>query len=264
MKPYYDEDGITIFLGDALDVMRSLAETVDIVVTSPPYNMGLKPGGNGRGMYAPGATGSKGSKFRDGYGAHDDAMPQDDYDEWQRECLVLMWHLAERAVFYNHRPRVEHGHLRAPLSFDFGPDLNPHLRQIIVWDRGTGIDVSLRHFCTRGEWIMLFAGDEFSLRDHSASGLGDVWRITPQSIDGHPAPFPVALPERCIVATGARSVLDPFAGSGSTLVAAKAAGIRAVGIDNNEAYCEIAADRLRSVLGFGASNLLDTGTRGER
>jgi DNA modification methylase len=251
MTPYYDEDGIIVYHADCADVLPTLADdSVDITVTSPPYNMGLVPGGNGRGMYRPGAS-NKAGRFRDGYDGHDDAMPQDEYDEWHRWCLGEMWRVSRLGVFYNHRPRVEHGRLRTPLSWDFGPAV---LRQIITWDRGTGIDVNLRAFCTRGEWIMLFAKDDFVLVDHSASGMGDVWQLGMARGIAHPAPFPLSLPARCIQATGARSVLDPFLGSGTTLRAAKDAGIRAIGIETSERYCEVAAQRLsQGVLPFEAS-----------
>lgn len=234
--------GLSLWQGDGLAHMQTMAdESVDIVVTSPPYNMGLVPGGNGRGMYRPGAS-SKAGRFREGYdGGHDDAMPQDEYDTWQRTCLGEMWRVARLAVFYNHRPRVEHGALRVPLSWEFGPAA---LRQIIVWDRGTGIDVNLRHFCTRQEWIMFFAKPTMQLRDHAASGMGDVWRLGMASGVDHPAPFPVSLPARCIAATGASSVLDPFAGSGSTLRAAADAGIAGIGVELSAAYCDLAIARL--------------------
>jgi site-specific DNA-methyltransferase (adenine-specific) len=248
MKPYYDEDGIRIYHGQALGVMLDLPdESVDIAVTSPPYNMGLVPGGNGRGMYRPGAS-NKAGRFRDGYGTHDDAMPQDDYDEWQRRCLTEMWRIVRYGVFYNHRPRVEHGRLRVPLSWDYGPAV---LRQIITWDRLTGIDVNLRAFCTRGEWIMVFAKEGFRLVSHSASGMGDVWQLGIAREKGHPAVFPLALPTRCIEATGATSVLDPFMGSGTTLRAAKNLGCNAIGVDIEERFCETAAERLaQGVLQF--------------
>lgn len=249
MTPYYDDGVCQIWHGDVLDVLPYMEE-VDIAVTSPPYNMGLVPGGNGRGMYAPGAS-NKAGRFRDGYGAHGDAMPQGEYDEWQREVLTILFGTVRLGVFYNHRPRVEHGRLRVPLSWDFS---GIPLRQIIIWDRGTGIDVNLRNFCTRQEWIMLFAHDAFKLADHAASGMGDVWRLgMERSETGHPAPFPITLPGRCIDATGALSVIDPFMGSGTTLRAAKDRGISAIGIDNYEPYCEIAAKRLaQEVLDFGA------------
>ncbi len=241
MKPYYDEGGITLYLADCEEVLPHL-EVVDLTITSPPYNMGLVPGGNGRGMYRPGAN-NKGGRFRDGYGHHADAMPQAEYDSWQRRVLALCWEASRLGVFYNHRPRIEHGRVRFPLSLDFGD--GPVLRQVITWDRGTGIDVHLRAFCTRGEWIMLFAKPEFFLRSHAASGMGDVWRFGPETaISHHPAPFPLALPARCIQAVPCESVLDPFVGTGTTLVAAKAAGIKGIGIDIEESYLEIAAKRL--------------------
>ncbi len=240
MKPYYDDGTCVIYHGDCLDIIPRLRKRADIVVTSPPYNMGLVPGGNGRGMYRPGAS-NKAGRFRDGYEQHDDAMEQGDYDDWQRACLTAMWRHVTRGVFYNHRPRVEHGRLRTPLGMDYGIPL----RQIIIWDRGTGIDVNYRHFCTRQEWILLFAKQKFTLVDHAASGMGDVWRLGMEHKEtGHPAPFPIGLPARVIAATGARSVLDPFMGSGTTLRAAKDAGIRGVGIDTSEVYCEVAAKRL--------------------
>lgn len=242
IAPYYDDGLCTIYHGRCEEILPDI-ERADIVVTSPPYNMGLTPGGNGRGMYRPGSTGSKGARFRDGYdGANDDAMEQGAYDEWQREILRLCWGKANRAVFYNHRPRVEHGLLRLPLGMDFG---GLPLRQIIIVDRGTGIDVNLTHFCTRQEWILLFAKPTFRLVDHAASGMGDVWRLGMEHTKhGHPAPFPLGLPARAIAASGARSVIDPFMGSGTTLRAAADAGIRAIGIEKVERHCETAVARL--------------------
>lgn len=249
MRKFHEADGQTLWLGDCLEVMRRLPdECVDITVTSPPYNMGLVPGGNGRGMYRPGAS-NKAGRFREGYDASDDAMDQDAYDDWQRACLSEMWRLSRLGVFYNHRPRVEHGVLRMPLSGAYG--IKPVLRQIITWDRGTGIDVNLRQFCTRGEWIMVFAKPAFELVSHAMSGMGDVWNLGMVHGSWHPAPFPVALPIRCIEATGATSVLDPFCGSGTTLRAALDVGIAGIGIDNSETYCRGIVDRLSQPSFFG-------------
>lgn len=241
--PYYANERVTLYLGDCLEVMARMAdESVDIVVTSPPYNMGLVPGGNGRGMYRPGAS-NKAGRFRDGYGGHADAMPYGEYCAWQRRVLAECWRVTRLGVFYNHRPRVEHGELREPLDGDYG---GLRRRQIIVWDRGTGIDVNLRNFCTRQEWIILFAKPDFRLASHSASGMGDIWRLGMETnVPGHPAPFPIELPARCIEATAAQSVLDPFSGSGTTLLAAHNAGIPGIGIDNWEPYCELAVQRYR-------------------
>ena len=60
----------------------------------------------------------------------------------------------------------------------------------------------------------------------------------------HPAPFPETLPLRAIETSHAQKILDPFVGSGTTLLAAKRLGRRAIGIEVSERYCEIAAKRL--------------------
>lgn len=246
-EPHWTDGTVSLYLGDCelilSDWLSEFAHTeAHIVVTSPPYNMGLVPGGNGRGMYRPGAS-SKGGRFRDGYGQVGDDLPQDEYDAQHRRILGLLWETIpdDGAIFWNHRQRVEHGKVRLPLGMDFGIPL----RQIITWDRGTGIAPNLRHFTPVAEWIFLFAKPGFKLRDHSASGYGDVWRLGMARGDhGHPAPFPESLPLRAIDSCAARSVLDPFAGSGTTLVAAKRLGVPAIGIEQNERYCEIAARRL--------------------
>ena len=100
MSAYYSDDLVTLHHGDCLSILASMAdESVDITVTSPPYNMGLVPGGNGRGMYRPGAS-NKAGRFRDGYGEHGDAMDQGDYDDWQRQVLAELWRVSRLAVFY--------------------------------------------------------------------------------------------------------------------------------------------------------------------
>lgn len=230
----------TLYEGDCMEVLPTLP-ALDVTITSPPYNMGLVPGGNGRGMYRPGAS-NKAGRFREGYGIHSDALPQDQYDAWQRECLRAFYAASRLGVFYNHRPRVEHGVLRVPLSFNYGVPL----RQIIIWDRGTGIDVNKRHFCTRQEWIMVFAKPELRLIDHAASGRGDVWRLGMEHDEtGHPAPFPVSLPETILRSVdGVSGVLDPFMGSGSTGIACARLGLAFVGIELEPRYFDIACERV--------------------
>jgi hypothetical protein len=103
------------------------------------------------------------------------------------------------ALFYNHRLRVEHGEVRFPLGLDFGFPIT----KVITWDRGTGIDVTLRNFCSAYEWIVVLAKPDFRLVDHAASGMGDVWRLGMEREDlGHPAPFPVSPAEKAMLATG--------------------------------------------------------------
>lgn len=249
-EPYYSDELVTLYHGDALDLLRSLPDsTVDITITSPPYNMGLTPGGNGRGLYK--HTTQKASRFtNDGYDeAGDDSMEPNEYATLRTLELWEMWRVSRSSVWWNHRPRIIHGELVDPLdALRGGSGRNvPPVRQRITLARPTGIDVNLGHFATRGEYLYVFARTPKLLVDHAASGMGDVWPTTIVTGSEHPAPFAEDVPERCIAATGAASVLDPFVGSGTTLAVAKRLGISAIGIERSERYCEMTAARLGSV-----------------
>ncbi len=98
MKPYYEQDGITLYCGDNRDVLPALDIEVDLVFTSPPYNLGASPGGCGSGFYTPSRGGRSASKWSgfNGYGTHDDAMSLEEYESWQRDVLRWSWQLCSR------------------------------------------------------------------------------------------------------------------------------------------------------------------------
>jgi modification methylase len=118
------------------------------------------------------------------------------------------------------------------------------LRQIVIWRRAGGINFTHTHYLSVHEWIVIFARRGFTLKSRGASGVSDVWEIPQETGSPHPAPFPIALPARAIETAAPRSILDPFMGSGTTLLAAANAGIRAIGIELEERWCEYAARRL--------------------
>ena len=118
------------------------------------------------------------------------------------------------------------------------------LRQVIIWNRETGFNFSTAFFLPKCEWIMIWAQPAWRLADQSTSQVGDVWTIRPENSQRHPAPFPLALPKRASAATTATVVCDPFMGSGTTLRAAKDLGRKAIGIEIDERYCEMAVERL--------------------
>lgn len=252
-EPYYADDLVTLYHGRCEDMLPTLP-AVDLIVTSPPYNLGASPsadfGHYKRGQDTAGGARKWGGVGRAGisYGAHNDAMDPAEYERWQRSVLTACWEgLTDRgAIYYVHKPRVQADTLWTPLT------LNPGLpvRQILFWARSGGVNFGTTHYLPTTEWIIIFAKSGFRLRDRGASGVGDIWRI-PQRPSEHPAPFPVGIPARAIETTVPRAVLDPFAGSGTTLVAAKAAGIPAIGIEIEERHCELAATRLsQGVLDF--------------
>jgi len=253
LEPYYEDDLVTLYHGDALSVMSRLTEKFDLAFTSPPYNLGALPW-PALGHWEPGAVSgsgggekwSGGANSGDGvdYDQHDDALPWSEYVEQQRSTISAMWSLLAEAgaIFYNHKPRVVGSRLWLP--YELFPE-HALLRQEIVWARAGGMNYSPTYYVPTHERIYVLAQEAWRLRSKGASGLGDVWRV-PQQPSDHPAPFPVDLPARAIESTGARTVLDPYAGSGTTLRAAKDAGVRAVGVESSERYCEMAAARLGS------------------
>ncbi len=109
--------------------------------------------------------------------------------------------------------------------------------------------MNARMFCKFDERIIWFVRGDSWKWNQPSTGLGTIWRIArEQQQQGklHPVAFPLAIPIRCISATTDPGdlVLDPFMGSGTSLLAARDCGCRAIGIEVEERYCEIAAKRL--------------------
>ena len=229
----------SIICGDALDVMRRWpAGSVDIIITSPPYNLknssgnGMKDGRGGKW---------KNASLMNGYQEHADDMPYDEYCKWQRSCLKQMLRLIPEngAIFYNHKWRVQRGLLQDRSEILRGLPV----RQIIIWKRKGGINFNAGYFLPTYEVIYLIAKPDFKL-SQGANRYGDVWEITQEMNNPHPAPFPTELIDRIVSSTNAEIILDPFAGSGTTGVAAMNNNRNYILIDNSEKYCELAKLRL--------------------
>ena len=119
------------------------------------------------------------------------------------------------------------------------------IRQTIIWQRAGGMNFNDRFFLPTYEVIYLIAKPNFKLIP-KANGVGDVWRFNQDINNPHPAPFPVALPERIIGSTNAKIVLDPFMGSGTTAVAAKKLKRQYIGIELSPDYCKMAEARVQN------------------
>lgn len=232
-----------IICGDCIEVMRQLPDqSIDLVVTSPPYNLknstgnGMKDGRGGKWANA---------ALINGYSHYSDDMPIDQYNKWQHDCLTEMYRLIkdDGAIFYNHKWRVQAGLLqdRHEIVKDFP------VRQIIIWRRKGGINFNAGYFLPTYEVIYLIAKKKFKLAP-KANAYGDVWEFTQEMKNEHPAPFPVALIERIISSTNANLILDPFMGSGTTAIAAKKLGRSFVGIEISPQYCENSLHRLEGVV----------------
>jgi site-specific DNA-methyltransferase (adenine-specific) len=260
-RPYKRKEVIgdcTLYLGDCCDILPTLGG-VDVVITSPPYNLGNTSGGGfpaakmghyrhdakmtARGGQGKWSKASAAGGLGNGYASYSDALPHHEYVAWQhkllRQCFDLL--ADDGAIFYNHKPRVLNGLLVTP--FEYNPGLP--VRQVVVWARAGGINFSPAFYVPTHEWVMVIAKPGFRLRDKAASGLGDVWYIPQESNTLHPAPFPLKLPANILETTKGRVVLDPFAGSGTTALACVKTGRSFIGIEIDEGYFNIACDRVR-------------------
>jgi site-specific DNA-methyltransferase (adenine-specific) len=248
-----------IHVGDCVLVLASLpARSVDVVVTSPPYNIGLR------------------------YNSYDDGRGQAEYLAWMGE---IGRHLArvlkdDGSVFLNIAGTSSDPWVAWDVANAFRSSFT--LQNSILWVKSISVGersfghfkpVNSRRYLNRThEQVFHFTKAGATELDRLAVGVpfqdksniarwghaadrrcaGDVWFIPYKTIrskgqrDHHPSPFPVELPERCIRLHGASgaTVLDPFLGIGSTLIAAERLGCAGIGIEIDTVYAEAAAARL--------------------
>ena len=232
----------TMICGDALAEMKKMESgTFGCIVTSPPYNLrrsmaddgGSEPDFRGWGP------------LRDGYENYGDNLPHAEYVAWQNACVREMWRLLrpDGALFYNHKFRVG----RRPMLDHAGILEGVPVRQMVIWPRpSVNISPGHHYYVPNYENVYVIARDEWRV----GRIYGDVWHMVQVPGNDHPAPFPVALPMRCLeTAPDGAPVLDPFMGSGTTAVAAERMGLDWVGIERSNKYCELARRRVEAHAG---------------
>ena len=250
-------------LGDARHMHELPDASVALVVTSPPYFAGKEY------EEALGEGGVPGSyvEFL--------AMLRDVF----AECRRVLEPGGRIAVNVANLGRKPYRSLAADIITILQDDLGLLLRGEIVWQKAEGASGSCAWGSFRSpanpvlrdltERVIVASKGRFDRAGNAAArkraghphvptltndefldATLDVWRIAPESARRvqHPAPFPVELPERLIHLYTYEDdlVLDPFLGSGTTLVAAARTGRRGVGYDTDPAYVGIARDRLAS------------------
>ena len=235
---------IDLYFGDSKKELKNVpSNSVDLIVTSPPYNL---KNSSGNGMNVNTKTGKwAGNALQNGYSHYDDCMPHEKYVKWQNDCLKEMFRLLkdDGAIFYNHKRRVQNGLIQD--SDDILKGLP--VRQIIIWKRSGGINFNPGYFLPTHEVIYLIPKPNFRLKP-KANAYGDVWEFTQEMKNGHPAPFPGALIDRIVSSTNAEIVLDPFMGSGTTAIAALMNKRNYIGIELSPEYCDVAKKRISSFI----------------
>jgi len=224
VNPYYEDEFVTLYHGDCREITEWLA--ADVLVTDPPYGVRWESrhGGN------------RGPRARRARTA--DAVAGDDSPD-ARDAVLEMW---------GKRPALVFGSWRV---------VRPaRCHALLIWNKeGAYSAMSNGPFFTNHEEIYALGSDWPKVGKPLRSVITTTeHRSQHVAAIGHPTPKPDSLMGQLVDRTEG-VIADPFAGSGSTLVAAKRLGRRAIGVELDERYCEIAAKRLaQGVLDFGAAS----------
>ena len=247
--------GLSIFNDDLLSTTKIDDRSIDLIVTSPPYSVDIK------------------------YGQYNDNIPYSEYLAFSE-----LW-LARCFGFAKNDGRLC---LNIPLDKNKGgqqsvsADITTIAKKVgwkyhstIIWNEqnisrrtawGSWLSASAPYVIAPVEVIVVLYKEKWNKemkgksdisREEFLEWTNGVWSFNGESRNriGHPAPFPVELPRRCIKLFSyvGDTVLDPFLGSGSTLVACGETSRLGIGIDIDSKYCELAKHRLED-LGFGGKS----------
>lgn len=230
---YYQDDAVTLYLGDCRDVLATLGErSVDCVITDPPYTerthgMAKTNKGKGHGVKAV------------------DFAPISDAD--LRELLTECGRVSRRWVVAN----LAYQHA---FAFDAAPPAGLRTLRLGVWVKTNPMpQISADRPGQGWESIAYMHRDDEKPTWHGGGRAGN---FTHRSVsgEGHPTSKPLPMVRQWVqwFTEPGDLILDPFAGSGTTLRAAADEGRRAIGVEIDERYCEVIAKRLsQSVLPFG-------------
>jgi len=210
-EPFYERDGITIYCGSAWDILPEIG-AVDALICDPPY-----------GCKRPSQRTGKRADIQGNATVDTSWMDLVNVADGGAVYVFTSWEVIE--------------------EWKTAMKLRWNLRSCIVWDKGIHGLADLKTCWAPRHELCLFAG----VGRHELQGSRpiDVLQVQRTNETGHPYEKPVALMRKLVVASGPSLLVDPFMGSGSTLVAAKLEGKQAIGIEIEERYCEMAVQRLR-------------------
>ncbi|HNX17425.1 MAG TPA: DNA methyltransferase [Methanoregula sp.] len=246
-QTFFENDDLTIINDDIFVTRRIPAQGIDLVVTSPPYNVDIK------------------------YNSHDDHLTYEQYLEfskrWMKRCYRS---LKDDGRFCLNIPLDKNKNGQQSVGADLttlAKDCGFAYHSTIVWNEGnisrrtawgSWASASAPYVIAPVELIVVLYKNSWKktsgsrksdiTRDEFLAWTNGLWTFNGERKTkiGHPAPFPVELPLRCmkLFSFVGDTVLDPFMGSGSTLIAASQCNRRAMGIEIDPRYCEIAVQRI--------------------
>lgn len=212
MQPYFQNDLVTLYHGDCLEITEWLE--ADVLVTDPPYGIGWK----GIDNYT-----------NEGFIRNQKSGIENDETSTVRDRALALW---------SGRPAIVFGSWRTA---------KPHQTQHrLIWHkRGQAPGPTRGPFMSQDEEIYILGKGFISTSPPMRSVIATTEnRSTEVSKIGHPTPKPVGLMETLISRCPDGVIADPFAGSGATLIAARNLGRKVIGVELEEKYCEMIATRL--------------------
>lgn len=211
MQPYYQDHLVTLWHGNALDITEW--QTATTLVCDPPYGV------NWRGII---------SGHNKGYDKHAAGIANDK-DTQARDDILELW---------GDRPAIVFGSWKQPRP--------ANTKHRLIWHKqGMAPGAVNAPFMSQDEEIYILGRGFISTAPPQRSVITTTENRSLAVRDiGHPTPKPIGLMELLINRCPAGPIADPFAGSGSTLIAARNLNRQAIGVEINEAYCEIVAKRL--------------------
>ena len=226
MKPYYEEPGITIYHGDSRECLGVLPDEEQVWCFDPPYSSGgFQEAGRGTG-----SIGKMGLLTSDDVIVFD-RLSTRGYTLLLRDIFRFAGRCIEVCVFTDWRMWT--------ITTDAIEYAGFQVRAMVVWAKP-------RNGIGR-PWLNCHELVAFGMRgaaDKERAGTANVIDCGRSDNEWHPTEKPLQLLAKIIGNLGTGVVVDPFMGSGTTLVAAKNLGRKAIGIEIEERYCEIAAKRL--------------------
>ena len=231
-----------IYNEDCLETMARIPDnSIDLIVTSPPYNKGFYANKNAKQSKVWNTL--NGRKIA--YDSFSDDMFPEDYEEWQKavisECIRIL--KPSGSLFYNHKDIIYKGLIVPPKwVYDF------KVRQQIIWDRQSSCMIDPHYFMPANEWIYWIVKDEKKVffDKEKSSFRTNIWRMNVDK-NPHPAPFPYIMAANIINCCSKEGdiVYDPFMGSGTTALASVKLGRQYIGSEISEKYVQMANEKIK-------------------
>ena len=236
-----------IYHEDCLKTLSKMEDnSVDLVITSPPYNMNL------RIFYGKYASRQVVKELSTKYHDFADNLPIEDFYNFHKNVLTELLRVSD-LIFYN--IQVVTGSKRA--FFKMIGDFNENLKDIIIWDKGHGEPAIGENVLNRqSELILVFEKDYPISRQFRKKGrfkrgtLKDIWEIRRESKKkNHGAVFPEELVDKILMNFSDKNdiIYDPFMGTGTVGVAAKKTNRQFIGSEISKEYVNYARDRIRKI-----------------